>query len=300
MLDVRRLRLLRELARRETIAAVADALMYTASAVSQQLSALEREAGVALLERNGRRVVLTPAGRGLVEHADAIIDRLHHADAELAVARGGPAGPLRIGTFPSAAVSLVPSALTELVDRHADLEPMVEGIDSARVADALRSGELDVALIHDYDFAPATPDPTVESVDLLAEPMYLAAPASAASAPCRNNSLSELISPWRDYPWITAMPGTTGHTMALGACHAAGFEPRIRHHVNEFAAVLSFVAAGQGVALVPQLAASPVPEGVALTQLPMHRRTKVAFRRGAGEHPAVTAFVTAIRTAAAG
>jgi DNA-binding transcriptional LysR family regulator len=299
MLDVRRLRLLRELARRGTIAAVAEALTFTASAVSQQLAVLEREAGVALLERTGRRVVLTPAGQALVEHADAVLERLEQASAELASAREGLGGPLRIGTFPSAARTIVPAALAELTRAHPRLEPMVEGIDSAKVADALRAGELDVALIHDYDFVPASPDSTVDSLALLEEPMYLAAPephgrqdGTTAAA-----TIGEAILPWKDAAWITAVPGTTGHSATVRTCEAAGFVPQIRHHVNDFSAVLAFVAAEQGVALVPQLGAIPPPPGVRLTRLPLHRRSKTAFRRGAVDHPAIAAFVAALRHA---
>ncbi|QGK69351.1 LysR family transcriptional regulator [Allosaccharopolyspora coralli] len=302
MLDVRRLQLLRELAHRGTIAAVAEAMTFTASAVSQQLSVLEKEAGVALLERTGRRVVLTPAGRGLVDHADAVLARLEQAQSDLASAREGLGGPLRIGTFPSAGRTIVPAALADLVRDHPRLEPMVADIDSARVADALRARELDVALIHDYDFVPAPPDTTVDTLPLLEERMYLAsraAPGQQAGSVATGASIADLVLPWRDAPWITAMPGTTGHTMALRTCRTAGFEPRIRHHVNDFSAVLLFVAAGQGVALLPRLGVMDPPPGVRLTGLPAHRRSKVAFRGGSGEHPAVRAFVGSLRTAIA-
>ena len=157
MLDVRRLRLLRELNHRGTIAAVAQALAFSPSAVSQQLAVLEREAGMPLLERTGRRVRLTPAGLNLAHHAEAVLERLEQATAELADARQGLAGPLRIGTFPTAARSILPAALTVLARRHPSLEPMVSEIDPAAMADALRAGELEVALIHDYDFVPPRP-----------------------------------------------------------------------------------------------------------------------------------------------
>lgn len=296
MLDVRRLHLLRELHRRGTIAAVADALTFTPSAVSQQLAALEREAGVSLLERTGRRVVLTPAGQGLVEHADAVIERLQRAESDLASAREGLGGPLRIGTFPSAGGTLVPAALALLGERHPRLEPMVAAIDSGRVSDALRAGELDVALIHDHDLVPAAPDSTVDSVPVLEEPMFLAAPEVRAQS---GDALADVLGPWCDAPWITAVPGTTGHAMTVRACQIAGFDPQVRHHVNDFAAVLAFVAAGQGVALVPGLGAGEPPDGVELTRLPVYRRSRVAFRRGAAEHPAVAAFLVAFRAAVA-
>lgn len=291
MLDVRRLHLLRELDRRGTITAVAEALTFTASAVSQQLSALEREAGVALLERSGRRVVLTPAGRTLVAHADAVLERLEQAAAELAGAREGIGGSLRIGTFPSGGHTIVPAALAELARRHPGLEPMLQEIDSARVSDALRAGDLDVALVHDYDFVPAPPDATVEEVSLLEEPMYLATGAAAGAA--GGGTLAELLGPCSQAPWITAREGTTGHAMVVRACQAAGFQPRIRHQVNDFRTVLSLAAIGQGVGFVPETATAPPAEGVVLTALPLFRRSKVAFRAGGGAHPAVAAFVDA-------
>src|SRR3954462_3756237 len=111
MLDVRRLRLLRALAQRGTIAAVAEAHTYTPSAVSQQLAALEREAGVALLTRTGRRVALTPAGRTLVGHAEEVLAALERAGAARAASRTGVSGPLRIGAFPTAMRTLLPAAL---------------------------------------------------------------------------------------------------------------------------------------------------------------------------------------------
>ncbi|MGW3175557.1 LysR family transcriptional regulator [Streptomyces sp. NPDC001153] len=302
MLDVRRLHLLRELDRRGTIAAVAEALTFTASAVSQQLSVLEREAGVPLLERSGRRVVLTPAGRALVTHADAVLERLELAVSELAGAREGIGGPLRIGTFPSGGPAIVPATLAELARRHPALEPMVQEIDSARVSDGLRAGELDVALVHDYDFVPASPDTTVDQVPLLEEPMYLATGDSTDTDPARGpaargDTLAELLGPWAASPWITARDGTTGHAMAVRACQAAGFQPRIRHQVNDFRTVLALAAIGQGAGFVPEMATAHAPEGVVLTRLPLFRRSKVAFRAGGGTHPAIAAFVAAARTA---
>ena len=292
MLDVRRLRLLRELAHRGTIAAVAEALVLTPSAVSQQLAVLEREAGVQLLERTGRRVALTPAGRGLVTHAEAVLARLEEAAAELAATRRGLAGPLRIGSFPSAARSLLPTALALLGRDHPGLEPMVVEIDPADVADALRAGELDVALIHHYDFVPPSPDPSLDTAPLLAETMYLASPDGWEP------DGTDPIGRWRAAPWILAKPGTLCHAMAVRSCQAAGFTPTARHHIDDFSTVLALVAIGQGVALVPQLAVAGPPVAATLTALPMRRHTQLAFRRGAGTHPAVAAFAAALRAAA--
>ncbi|GII52133.1 LysR family transcriptional regulator [Planotetraspora thailandica] len=291
MLDVRRLRLLRELSLRGTIAAVAEALAFTPSAVSQQLSVLEREAGVPLLERTGRRVTLTPAGRNLVRHAEAVLERLEQAAAELVDARHGLAGPLRIGTFPTATRAIVPAALTVLARRHPGLEPMVSEIDPAGVADALRAGELDVALIHEYDFVPLPAEPGLAAEPLCSEQMYLASPGTPSGGEETN------IARWKDAPWITATPGTLCHAMTVRACEAAGFTPRVRHQVDEFATVLALVAAGQGVAMVPHLGLADLPPAVTLTRLPIRRRTKIAYRGGAGGHPAVAAIAEALRAA---
>lgn len=297
MLDVRRLRLLRELSLRGTIAAVAQALAFTPSAVSQQLSALEREAGVALLERTGRRVVLTPAGRNLVRHAEAVLERLEQASAELVDARRGLAGALRIGTFPTAARAIAPAALTALAVDHPGLEPMISEIDPADVADALRAGELDVALVHDYDFVPSPVEPGLATEPLCTESLSLAAPAAEVFVEAYASDGDATVARWRDAPWITATPGTLCHTVTLRACRAAGFTPRVRHRVDEFATVLALVAAGQGVALLPALGVVEPTPAVTLTRLPLHRRTRIAFRRGAAAHPAVAAITTALRAA---
>ncbi|MEU3670878.1 LysR family transcriptional regulator [Streptomyces virginiae] len=309
MLDVRRLRLLRELARRGTIAAVAEALSFSPSAVSQQLGVLEREAGLPLLERTGRRVRLTPAGQNLVRHAEAVLERLEQADADLAEARGGLAGALRIGAFPTASRAIVPAALVALARRHPGLEPMVCETDPAAVAHALRAGDLDVALVHAYDFVPAEREPGLTTEPLYGEAMYLAEPAAGtpgtsgmpgtpgapgATAPDQD----AVLRAHAGSPWITATPGTLCHAMTVRACQAAGFTPRVRHQVDEFATVLALVAAGQGVAVVPQLGVTgPADPSVHLTRLVMQRRTNLAFRSGAAAHPAVAAFGAALRAA---
>ncbi|MCX5010165.1 LysR substrate-binding domain-containing protein [Streptomyces sp. NBC_00555] len=296
MLDVRRLRLLRELARRGTIAAVAEALAFSPSAVSQQLAVLEREAGLPLLERTGRRVRLTPAGQHLVGHAEAVLERLEQAESDLAEARGGLAGALRIGAFPTATRAIVPAALTALARRHPGIEPMVRETDPAAVAHALRSGDLDVALVHAYDFVPAAQEPGLATEPLCGEAMYLAAPAAGFPEPPPGDDQNAVLRAHAEDPWITATPGTLCHAMTVRACQAAGFSPRVRHQVDEFATVLALVAAGQGVAVVPQLGVTgPAGPAVRLTRLRMQRRTNLAFRSGAGAHPAVAAFGAALR-----
>lgn len=290
MLDVRKLRLLRELAHRGTIAAVADALSYTPSAVSQQLTALEREAGVPLLERTGRRVTLTQAAHLLVGHTETILAALERADAELAVTRDELVGTLRIGAFPTAARTLLSPALVALSTDHPRLELTVTEIDPAEVPDALRAGALDIALTHDYDLVPATPDPAIHTEPLHTETVYL---ATRNPVPDTEPLPAQLES-----PWIAGTPGTLCHTVALRACQAAGFTPRIRHHADDFDTVLALVAAGAGTAIVPALALHTPPDDVALTPLSTRRHTHLAYRSGTAAHPAIAAARTALRSAA--
>ncbi|PSL58612.1 DNA-binding transcriptional LysR family regulator [Saccharothrix carnea] len=287
MLDVRRLRLLRDLAHLGTIAAVARAHAYTPSAVSQQLAALQREVGVPLLEHTGRSVSLTPAATALVQHTETILAALEAASATLAAARTGLSGTVRIGAFPSAVPTLLPAALVALGRDHPALDLLVTELDPVDMPDALRDGRLDVALWHDYDIAPVAPDPGVDSVPLLDEKVFLAVPAGGPRT---------TIAGTRDAAWIVGTPGTLCHTVAMRVCQAAGFTARVRHHADDFTAVLALVAAGQGVALVPELGATHPPADVRLVPLDVHRRTRIAYRRGAADHPVIAACVTALES----
>ncbi|BCY10351.1 LysR family transcriptional regulator [Actinoplanes sp. L3-i22] len=284
MLDVRKLSLLCDLERLGTIAAVAQVRSYTPSAVSQQLSALEREAGVALLERTGRRVTFTAAGQVLARHAAGVLSALEETGAALAALKAGPAGPLRIGAFPTAVRTLLPPALVTLGREYPALELMVTEVDPADAPAALRERRLDVALLNDYDVAPGDVDADLDSVPLLDETVFLAVPAAGGCA-----SLDAA----RDQPWIMASAGTLCHEATVRACAAAGFTPRVRHRADDFATVLALVGAGLGVSLVPELAAAPT-DGVRLVPLGLRRRTRIAYRKGAAGHPAIAAVVAAL------
>lgn len=213
MLDLRRLRLLRELAHRGTITAVAEALTYTPSAVSQQLTALEREAGVPLLERTGRSVTLTPAALRLVEHTETILATLAQATAELATARTELTGTLRIGAFPTAVRTVLSPALVTLSREHPHLELLVTELDPAAAPAALRADLLDIALVQEYDYVPVDPEPGLDTEPLLEETIHLAA------------LVAEPLAAQRDSSWIAGTPGTLCHAMTVRACRAAGFTP---------------------------------------------------------------------------
>lgn len=284
MLDVHRLRLLRELSLRGTIAAVAQSLDYTPSAVSQQLATLEREAGRPLLERTGRSVRLTEAGRILVGHADAVLERLERARADLDALGIQVSGELRIGAFGSAMRTVVTPALVRLSAAHPRLRVRVTEIDPATAPEELRSRRLDVALLQRYDCLPARDDPSLGTEPLFDEAVYLATRRDRPRA----------LHDCRDERWISGTLGTMCDDATVRTCENAGFTPTIRHRTDDFAAVLALVDAGQGVAVIPELAAVAVPPDVALTPLDVVRHTSLAYRRGAARDPLVGAARAAL------
>ena len=223
MLDVRKLRVLRELSERGTIAATAEALSFTPSAISQQLSALERETGVELLAREGRRLTLTEPARRLVARTDEVLAALEAAEADLEASVGAVRGTIALAAFPTAAAALVPPVVAGLRAEHPALEVRVEELEPHDSLPALRLGEVDVALAHDYDTIPRTPDPAFVEHTLMADPLRIALPAGhpRGDGPVR---LADLAAE----RWIAGRPGTHCGTVVTTAGRAAGFEPRDR------------------------------------------------------------------------
>jgi DNA-binding transcriptional LysR family regulator len=293
MLDVRRLRVLRELAARGTIAATADALGYTAPAVSQQLAALEREAGVALLERNGRRRRLTPAGEELVARTEGILRELEAAEAALERTTTQVAGVLRCAAFSSAHRSLLPPAIAALTAAHPDLRITTQELEPEDSLPALKLGELDVALGQEYAFAPAPADPALERTDLLDDPVRVALPGAHPLAAKPEVDMAALDAE----PWIAGCDGSFCHRVVIHSAHQAGFEPRLAHITNDFGVSYALVAAGAGVGLVPELAGPP-PPGVVVRPVagpPPSRRIYAAVRAGSGARPAIAAMLAALK-----
>jgi len=291
MLDVRRLRLLTELSRRGTIAAVAQAVGYTPSAVSQSLAQLERETGMALLERDGRRVRLTPAARGLVLRAERVFAELDAAEAELALAHGTVRGEVVIGTFPSAGTRLVVPAIGEVTARHPELVCTVREHEPEDGIGLLRSGELDLLVSESYDDVEPAPTGGLEQHLLLTEPLLLMLPADhPAPDPVDLRTLY-------DARWIGGLAGTQFAVAVERACRAAGFEPRIVHRADEATLLIALSAAGLGVGLIPALACVAVP-GVRFARAepaPPQRRIAALVRRGAARRPALAATLDALR-----
>jgi DNA-binding transcriptional LysR family regulator len=300
MIDLRRLRLLRELRERGTIAAVADALSYTPSAVSQQLAALEKEAGVPLLERVGRGVRLTDAAHRLAAHTDVVLARLERAEAELLETSGAVHGRVRVAAFQTAARSLVAPVLRPLSDRHEGLRLELVEMEAEEALPLLRAGDVDIVVAEEYRAAPRPHEPALERVDLGRDRIVLALPPNHPEA--EGDGPVALRRLARD-PWCATREGTMFADLLLRACRATGgFEPDVRHRANDVALLVQMAADGHGVTMVPALGQPESHPGVAIRQIAgqtIERRLYAAVRRGSSQRPAVEVTTQALADRAA-
>ena len=301
MLDLRRLRLLRELNERGTIAAVADALQFTPSAVSQQLAILEREAGVPLLERAGRGVRLTDPGLVLVDHANALLERAALAEADLAAAEGSVTGRARIGSFQSAAHKLALPAIDALRRDAPRLRCELVEAEPEESLPALAIGDLDLALCDEWQHQPVRLPPGVERTDLTEDVVRIVLPADHEAA--RHHPHAVPLAKLADEIWVTGHVGIAWHGMTRRVCRQhGGFEPDIRHRANDATIGLAFVAHGLAVALLPDL---PIPErypGIALRSIaegPVTRSIFAAYRGTDTARPSMRALLDAVSAAGA-
>jgi DNA-binding transcriptional LysR family regulator len=292
LLDVHRLRLLRELSHRGTIAAVADALGYSHSTVSQQLAQLERQARTRLLERVGRGVRLTPAARVLVAHADAVLTQLEQAEAELADLAAGSAGQLRFAMFPSAAHALLPLALDQLARLAPQLEVTVQVLEHEQALPRLLAHDLDLVLTEEYPGHPLPRTRNVHRARLATDRLLLTV--------AKGTTISGSLSAAADSVWVLEPPGTAARTWAEAQCRLAGFEPTVRYESIDLALHLRLVQHGLANALLPELTIANDSSDVTLIPLPHSpaRLIDTAVRPGSRLHPHVTAMRTALATAA--
>src|ERR671934_892787 len=292
MLDVQRLRTFREVALHGTIRGASQALSFTPSAVSQQVSALERELGVELLERTGRSVHLTAAGRALVERADAILAGLAETEAEVRSIAGASPRAVRIASFASASATIVADAL-----RGGDLDVHILEADPRIGLARLRAGEVDVAILWEYDFVPIRPAGAVELVHLFDDPIHVVLPRSHPAAAERALDLAALA----DEPWINSTAASSCHPFVPRACLAAGFEPRIVAETNDHRTLHHLVASGVGLALVPLLSQLDLPASLVARPIrpsPPKRRVHAAHRRGRQGDPGVRLLLELLLAAA--
>ncbi len=260
MLDVRRLRVLREVARAGSLARAAEILSYTPSAVSQQIAALEREAGTRLLERRARGVVLTEAGQTLVAHTEAVLAQLDAAEAALAELADLRRGRLRMASFATAGATILPLAVEAFRARHPAIEVSVAQASPIESVARLQQGRLDLALTVDLEPSPAE---GVEVIHLFDDPVQLAVHRDHPLATRPELRLEELAGEI----WIDVPRRTSGGKVLIRACERAGFEPRVAFESDDYTAIQELVGAGLGLALIPDLALSPPHEAVVLRSL---------------------------------
>src|SRR4051812_33633080 len=266
MLDLRRLRLLRELNARGTIAAVADALQFTPSAVSQQLAMLERETGVRLLERAGRSVRLTDPALVLVEHADALLERAERAEADLAAAAGTVSGRGRIAGFQSVALRLALPAMEALAADAPRLRCEFVEAEPEQALPALALGDVDLVLGDEWQHQPWRLLAGLERHELLADPVRLVLPARHAAARRHRDAvpLAELAGEG----WATGHAAMGWEEVTQRTCRElGGFEPDIRHRTNDATVSLALVARGLAVTMLPELALAARPRGLAIRRI---------------------------------
>jgi DNA-binding transcriptional LysR family regulator len=262
MLNIARLRALKEVAHRGSFSGAADALSYTQSAVSQQIAALEAETGMVLLERHPRGVSLTAAGQTLVQHAEGILARLDAAEAALAAIAGLRGGRVRMASFPTAGATLMPLAIATFRASYPDVELTLAEGEPEDIAPRLRAGELDLALLFEFPGETLLPD-GVTRVELLEDPMYLALPRRHPLAGKGRLRLQDLA---RD-AWVQTSLSSPCARHVVRCCHAAGFEPSVSFESDDYQTVQGLVAAGVGVALIPELALSVVRDDIVIRAL---------------------------------
>ncbi len=301
MLDSRKLRMLSELERLGTVGAVAKQLHLSAPGVSMQLSTLEREVGLTLTEKRGRRIALTPAGRLLAQRGHKIVDMLHLAETEVAALREGAAGTYSLAAFPSATRTFVAHTWRQLLQQPGHgLRLRLTECEPQDALSGLSSGAFDLAVTHCYSNVSQGDDADLIATRILSEPVWLATrhddPAIKQSASSDAVDLAQFAA----HDWVLPHERWSCYEMAQRACGLAGFSPRRVAEASDFSVLLELVAVGAGVALVPQLTVARVPEGVRLHPLksPIFRHDLVVTRSPAQPDPGIQRLTQLLRDSA--
>jgi DNA-binding transcriptional LysR family regulator len=299
LLNIARLKVLLELHRRGTLSAVAEALSYSTSAVSQQIRQLERDVGVPVVEPVGRRLQLTPQGAVLVEHATRILELVEQAEADISMSLDRPSGTVRLAAYQSAAMTIVPRAIAEVQGRYPELVIEFTQGEPEKTLPALHAGDLDIVVAEAYPGIPMPPLQGIEFDHLLDDPLWLA----------MDEATYESISPEEDViaqlataGWAVETADSLPHMWVINQCRQHGFEPRIVCSSEDLATHVRFVEAGLAVAVLPRLALELTTSD--LRRLPtspeiQSRQVLLAYRRAARDRPAIVAVRTALAHAAA-
>lgn len=295
LLDAGRMRLLREVGLRGSIASAARELGLTPSAVSQQLAAFEREVGVALIDRSHRGVALTGAGHVLATRAAELVDVLAAARADLDRITGSVGGPVSVSAVASAAATMVSAAAAQLRVRHPAIELSVRAAEPRQAFTALVAGDVDVAVVDEYDYVPLALPEFVVARELCDEPLVVVLPEH------RNGRRGVELSDLRDEDWVMPPDDAACGQAVRAACRAQGFEPRVRWETDDMHLLVCAVAAGHGVAVLPRrsVAVAGAPVCVRTLRAPqLQRRLFAVTRTAALARPAVEEVLAAIAAAA--
>ena len=293
MFDLNRLRLFRELARLQTMTAVAAKLNLTSSAVSQQLAILEEEAGAHLLERIGRQVRLTPEGLRLLHHAEEILQTVEDCERAWQATDSEANSRLDIACFASFAKARLVPALKRIRAHSKTLEVVVHEMETPDAIDAVRNGRCHIAVVFEYNLVPRSNDHGLAVHDLLEEPVLMAVPASLA--PKRFPPLERLA----DQGWIVGSRQSDDRILAQRLCALAGFEPRMTHEVDDYDLQLKLVSADLGIGLTPRSALQSSNTRGVVTGIPgeqpLVRRIRALTRPSLADSRAVQRLLSEIR-----
>ncbi|WP_030204777.1 LysR family transcriptional regulator [Streptomyces sp. NRRL S-87] len=294
MLDLARLRALHAVSVHGSVAAAAAALGYTPSAVSQQITKLERETRTTLLERRGRGVALTEEARHLAATAQELLAIVERAETTLEERRGRPSGRLTVAAFASAARGLLPAVLADLARRHPALDVRLSEVDPHLSVDLVARGVTDLAVAHDWDIAPLPAPEGVEQALIGEDRCDLLVPEDHPFARwdlVRREDLG-------GQRWICQPPGRVCHDWLMRTLRTAGYEPEVVHTAEENHTIVALVAAGLGVSVIPRLGTGGLPPGVVAVPVepaPV-RRLYALWRTGAARRPAITETVCTLRS----
>ncbi|MFF8353056.1 LysR family transcriptional regulator [Streptomyces chartreusis] len=296
MLNLERLRTLDALARHGSVSAAAEGLHITTSAVSQQMSKLEREVGQQLLAKNGRGVRLTDAGRLLADHAARILSQVELAQADLEAQRGQVVGELRLVAFPTALRGLFPAALTALRTDHPALRLTTRELEPEYGVAAVMRGDADLAVVLDWYNKPLPMPEGLAKASILDDRVEIAMPEGHPLADRSEVDLADFAGD----EWVAWPEGEFCHEWLLYTLRTKGIEPRIAHRAEEHHTQLALVAAGLGVCVAPRLGRDPMPLGVRAVPVRnrVHRYVYAVWRADADRRPSIRAAVQALRTAA--
>ncbi len=297
MLDLRRLRLLRELHIRGTLAEVATALNYSPSSVSQQLAILEKEVGVELLRKTGRRVTLTPQAEVLVAHTAELLETLERAEADLAASLSAVSGRVRVAVFQSAALALMPDALRTMTRDYPDVRVEMVQREPERALYETFARDFDLVIAEQYPGHAAPRHPELDTVPLTHDAIRLAVPLGVAGSA----SISS-VADAEHTAWVMEPRGAASRHWAEQACRLAGFEPDVRYETADLQAQIRLIESGNAVGLMPDLVWTGRDVPVRLLDLDdaPHRSIFTSARRAGARRPAVLAFREVLGRSAAG